>query len=111
MESPTYFSVNIRAINQVMMGRFLRSLYVGKMTEYLSPSFFVFLVLLLLAPAAAAAFLADARAMLLVVCHGTKDQGLFSEILNQEIKLETVELFLEVLSTLVCKRRGFNEWR
>jgi hypothetical protein len=33
----TYFSVKVRLSNQVMMGRFFRSLYVGTMTEYLFP--------------------------------------------------------------------------
>lgn len=33
----TDFSVKVRFNNQVMMGRFLRSLYVGKITEYLFP--------------------------------------------------------------------------
>jgi hypothetical protein len=31
-----YFSVNVRARSQVIMGRFRLSLYVGRMTEYLS---------------------------------------------------------------------------
>jgi hypothetical protein len=31
----TYFSVNVLASNQIMTGKFLRSLYVGRMTLYL----------------------------------------------------------------------------
>lgn len=31
-----YFSVKVRLSSQVMMGRLRRSLYVGRMTEYLS---------------------------------------------------------------------------
>lgn len=33
----TYFSVKVRLSSQATMGRFLRSLYVGRITEYLSP--------------------------------------------------------------------------
>ncbi len=33
---PSYFSVKVRFSNHVMMGRFRRSLYVGRMTEYFS---------------------------------------------------------------------------
>lgn len=32
----TYFSVKVRLRSQVMMGRLRRSLYVGRITEYLS---------------------------------------------------------------------------
>lgn len=35
----TYFSVKVRFSSQVMMGRFFLSLYVGRMTEYLSELF------------------------------------------------------------------------
>ena len=55
----THFSSNIRAISQVMMGRFFRSLYVGRMTEYLL-SFLAAVPPLASAPV----FFADARAML-----------------------------------------------
>ena len=33
---PSYLSVKVRFSNHAMMGRFLRSLYVGRMTEYFS---------------------------------------------------------------------------
>ena len=35
-EKPTYCWVKVRLSNQVMMGRFWRSLNVGKITEYMS---------------------------------------------------------------------------
>jgi len=37
MEAGAYFCVKVRLSNQVIMGRLLRSLYVGRITEYLSP--------------------------------------------------------------------------
>jgi len=36
-ERKVYFSLNVLARSHVMMGRFLRSLYVGRRTVYLSP--------------------------------------------------------------------------
>lgn len=36
--SHTHFDSNVLASSQTITGRFLRSLYVGRMTEYLSPA-------------------------------------------------------------------------